>query len=118
MLEILTEKIRGRRIVGVDGIPGSGKTTLADNLAKLTKRPVIHFDQYLLKQRPDQVRWGYEEWMDYKKLADEIHKLDQQPVLLEGVLFRGIMKLIDIKPDFFIYVVPKKDTRRYSFFDA
>ncbi len=78
-----TEGKQMRRVLIV-GCPGAGKSTLAKELANITKLPLIHLDRYYWLpgwQRPDSVSW--------QKIVE---KLISQPAWIMDGNYSGTLK--------------------------
>ncbi|OGM11144.1 hypothetical protein A2Z22_01005 [Candidatus Woesebacteria bacterium RBG_16_34_12] len=85
-------------IIGVDGIDGVGKTSFARNIRKLGYE-IISIDNYLKKKSG-----GYFHFLDFNKLKNDITKIRNESFVLEGILLRKILKKVNLKPNYYIYV--------------
>lgn len=86
------------RYVGIDGIDGVGKTSLAKELEKIGYFR-ISLDDYLKKKSG-----GYYQFIDYKKLNDAVTKNKDKSIVIEGVLLLKILRRIDFNLDYFVYI--------------
>ncbi|WP_230980707.1 kinase [Rossellomorea arthrocnemi] len=69
-------------IVGIDGLGGSGKTTLARNLKKELMQVnwesvIVHMDDYIV-EKSDRYETGNEEWYEYYALQWNIERLRKE----------------------------------------
>ena len=88
-------------LVSIDGIDGSGKTTLADFLVKCIGCSVIHLDEYI-----DENQGAYVEFMRSTELQRAILETKKRSycVLVEGICVLQVLEVIDLKPDCRIYI--------------
>lgn len=84
------------KLIGIDGIDGIGKTTMATKLASELQYQVISIDDYLNKNQG-----SYYKHIDFAKLKEDI--LTRNQVIVEGILLTRILNKIDVKCDFYIY---------------
>lgn len=90
-------KISPKRIA-IDGPPGVGKTTLAQQLAPRLDVRCVHLDDFL---EPNQ--GGFLEFLDFNKLASS---LQQTPLIVEGVCLLAALERACVGPDVLVYVRP------------
>ena len=98
-------------IIGITGISGSGKTTIATNLRKTLKNTkIIHVDNYWKEKK--KIPKSFEKWkkwehpsnINFKKLHKDLTNLKEQKkynfIIIEGNLlfyYRKIRNLINLK---------------------
>jgi len=97
--------------IGIDGVPGAGKTTIAEMLARENDVTLISFDSYL-----DRDKGGFEENIDFITLKKDIKKaqLKGRKVIIEGNLLINILKKIEIAPQIVMYIVPCINCTKFS----
>jgi hypothetical protein len=83
------------KIVGIDGIDGVGKTTLAKDIETLSYKR-ISVDEYLNKKSG-----GYFEFLDFKRLKKEL--ASNEKFVIEGVLLCKILNALNVKTNYLIY---------------
>src|SRR5262245_49844128 len=84
--------------IGIDGMAGIGKTTLARKLGALLGAKVISFDGYLEKKKG-----AYLAHIRCSELSEAIAEASL-PTVIDGVLLRAIAERCDIAIDLHIYV--------------
>ena len=106
ILDIIKEvKRKNARLIIVDGVNGSGKSTLAGEIAKKLGLLHINLDDYIEKNR------GYfAKYIKYDLLKNEIDNTIS-PFIIEGVCVLNILKNLNIKHDFLIYIKRMSDYR-------
>jgi hypothetical protein len=95
-------------LIGIDGVDGCGKSSLAAWLSWQLEMPAIHLDIFMI---PDSspLTWRYQE------LACAINGAQlgtQRPVIVEGVLLLYVLEQISRTPDFLAFV--EKDQHTHS----
>jgi uridine kinase len=86
-------------LIGVDGLDGAGKTSLAAWLSWQLEIPAVHLDLYMVRgSTPLEFRAE-----DLAQTLDARAKL-KRPVILEGILLLQALSEIDRTSDFLIYV--------------
>lgn len=83
--------------IGIDGIDGAGKSTLAREISEALGLPCISLDSFLEKKMD-----GYVEHIDYPKLKAALEKLEGYVV--EGVCLRQVLGRIQLVPSASIYI--------------
>ncbi len=73
----------------ITGTPGTGKTSVAEELAKLTKRSVVHLNDYIKKHLDVEYDPAYESYSINTKLLEE---LDFGDAIVEGHLAHFIKR--------------------------
>jgi hypothetical protein len=89
------------RIISVDGWDGSGKTTLATDLAAHLSFAHYELDAYLHREQG-----GFLEHLDYARLATALRTRAPatQPPLVEGICVLQVLDRLDLRSDIKIYV--------------
>jgi len=115
LVRVIRDRARSNDVISLDGISGSGKSTVAIFLEQELGAKLVRID-YFLKGR-EEGRKGYKEHINFKKLEEDIRKLmsDHKIIFVEGVMILEIFEKINIKPCLDIYVKPKKNSPRFSF---
>ena len=92
---------RSARIVTVDGWQGSGKTTLAKNLASSLGLSRYELDDFLQEHRG-----GFLEYLDYLQLTAALTEAfkKSRPILLDGICVLEVLQRIGLRPDVKVYV--------------
>ena len=86
-------------LIGIDGLDGAGKTSLASWLSWQLEMPAIHLDLYIVNgSKP--LRFRSE---DLAQTLDARAK-QGRPLIVEGVLLLQALSEIDYSPDFLVYV--------------
>lgn len=83
--------------IGIDGIDGAGKSTLAREISGALGLPCISLDSFLKKKMD-----GYVEHIDYPKLKATLEKLEGYVV--EGVCLHQVLGRIQLAPSVSIYI--------------
>lgn len=107
MLDITTEcdsilniiKTSSFKIIGIDGIDGVGKTTLAKNIEEFGYRR-LSVDDFLQKKSGN-----YFDFINFARMKKISAKLSNKSIVIEGVLLQKILKKLQLIPDYLIYVV-------------
>ncbi|MFQ5863424.1 MAG: P-loop NTPase fold protein, partial [Candidatus Brocadiales bacterium] len=88
-------------VVGLDGVYGAGKTTLAKNLAEKLSSEIIELDKFVARGQG-----GYVEYINYSSLKQAIDGARKQEtsVIVDGVCLLKVLRRIDVKLDILIYV--------------
>lgn len=96
----LIDKVRTTNagLIGIDGIDGSGKTTLSKKLSDELGYTHINLDDYV-----DRNCGTFVEHIRYDELLSSIHST-QSPVILEGVCLLAVLEKLQRKADLLIYV--------------
>ncbi|WP_460410359.1 MULTISPECIES: hypothetical protein [unclassified Pseudomonas] len=84
-------------MIGIDGIDGSGKSTLGSAVSEALGLPCISLDSFLEKD-PE----GYVESMDYTKLKAALEGL--KGYVVEGVCLTKVLQRIQLTPEASIYI--------------
>ena len=83
--------------IGIDGVDGCGKTTLAKSLVGQLDIPLISLDDYL-----DKNRGGYLDHLRYEELRRAFHAKPQ--CIVEGVCLLQALELANFRIDALVYV--------------
>jgi Cdc6-like AAA superfamily ATPase len=93
---ILSEK--QYKYISIDGVDGTGKSTIAGLLAKKLNYKHINIDDFL------EINKGYYvKNIRYRDLEETIQKAGTA-IILEGVCVLDVLSQLEIKPDFMIYI--------------
>lgn len=84
-------------IVGIDGIDGVGKTSIAKDIEKLGYIR-ISLDEYLRKKSG-----GYYEFIEFDKLQSKLLECAGKFIVIEGLLLQKILERVQIKVNYLIY---------------
>ena len=94
---------QGRPIrISIDGIDGSGKTTLADKLAKNLGGKVISFDKYLIPHKGI-----YLSYIRYAELSSDLAIFEEEAtsvIILEGLCLLSVLERLSIEPEISVYI--------------
>ena len=108
----LAERIRksygGAQIIGIDGFPEAGKTTLAGCLKEvLLDADVVSTDDHLETQRGNR---GYVELLNLAGIKDSVEKSiwAGRRVILEGICLREVIACSAIPTDSIVHVYVKR----------
>jgi cytidylate kinase len=87
-------------VIAIDGFPGSGKTTVANRMAKAMPAVHVEVDQFLERNRG-----GFLTFIDYSSLAEVVRRNSREEVILvEGVCVKAVLARIAIAEDLHVYV--------------
>jgi hypothetical protein len=86
-------------LIGIDGLDGSGKTSLASWLGWQLEIPAVHLDLYIVRDS-DPLRFRID---DLARALDARAAL-KRPVIVEGILLLQALNEIGRAPDFLIFV--------------
>jgi len=96
ILEIL--KKNNYRLIAIDGVDGSGKSSLSKNLSEELGYRHINLDDYLEKNRGNFVKY-----IKYQVLENEIQRT-KKPIIIEGICVLAVLKNLGLRPDYLIYI--------------
>ena len=86
-------------LIGIDGLDGAGKTSLAAWLSWQLEMPAVHLDLYIARDS---------EPLQYRlvDLAEALNArtLRQQPVIVEGILLLQVLGALNCSIDFLVFV--------------
>lgn len=86
-------------LIGVDGLNGSGKSSLASWLSWQLEMPAIHLDSFLINNTvPLSIRTA-----DLARVLEE-RRLLGRPIIVEGVLLLRVLGELKRAPDFLLFV--------------
>ena len=89
---------RNELVIGIDGIDGCGKTTLAKELNENLAIPFFSTDDYLNKQKG-----SYIEHIRYKQLLNSIEQVNGS-LIIEGVCLLRIAEQVNINISDLVYI--------------
>jgi uridine kinase len=88
-------------LIGIDGVDGSGKSSVASWPSWQLQMPAIPLDVYLLRDS-NPISWRFD---DLARAVDGAqHVPRERPVIVEGVLLLRVLRKIGRAPDFLVYV--------------
>jgi uridine kinase len=82
-------------LIGIDGVDGSGKSSVASWLSWQLEMPAVYLDLYLVRDS-EPLAWRYD---DLSRMLDAQIAL-QRPVIVEGVMLLRVLRKIGRVPDF------------------
>lgn len=104
-----------KRIIGVDGVSGAGKTAVAKELSSQLNYPVIDAVSFIAKKETK----DFKSRIDLIKLKHEVsEKLKQGNVIFESILLLDIMKAIGLKPVISVYTIPSSQNPKRGFWEG
>lgn len=95
------------RLIGVDGLDGVGKSTIARSLARCCARGIVEVDSYLRRNED-----RYLAALDLIRLEGDVRA--EEKLIVEGCLLHAVMAKVGLNPDFCIYVVKTSQMRGHS----
>jgi hypothetical protein len=88
-------------LIGIDGVDGSGKSSLAAWLSWQHEMPAIHLDIYVVRDS-EPLAWRFD---DLARALEGTQLWSQKrPVIVEGVLLLDALRKIGRTPDFLVFV--------------
>lgn len=108
-IKSIAEKIlmQATRIVAIDGMDGSGKTTLSKKFQRRLKCNRINLDNYLKKNSGN-----YVDFINYQRLQQKISD-SSKLLLIEGTCCLAVLERIHVVHDLLIYVKSYSDYGRW-----
>jgi hypothetical protein len=91
-LEDLVERLAGVKRIGIDGMNGVRKTSVADFLCQRLGLSAVHTDDFLERNQG-----GYVNFLRYDELASELRSLGQ--FIIEGVCLLQVLERIGVNVD-------------------
>ena len=88
------------RLIGIDGVDGVGKSSLASWLAWQLGAPAIHLDLYLIRES-EPVQWRTE---DLQRIVATRLDEHEKPLVIEGIMLLEALTKIGRQLDFLAYV--------------
>jgi len=102
-LKVTALSAEGRQpLISVDGLGGTGKTTIAMKIAEVCRGKLISVDDYLIPRQG-----SYLAHIRYNELARDIgiaRKSPDTPVVVEGLCIRGVLRTLGEIADVTVYV--------------
>src|SRR4051812_25373174 len=86
-------------LIGIDGLPGAGKSSLASWLAWQLGMKAVHLDLYLTGTGPPP-SWRVD---DLRRVIEARARL-ARPVIVEGIMLLDALGAVERTPDFLAYV--------------
>lgn len=87
-------------IVGIDGVDGAGKSSLAAWLSWQLEIPAIHLDVYIVRDS-NPIAWLLDDLRrSLSKWIDVLHR----PIIVESIQLLHVLNQIERAPDFHIFV--------------
>jgi hypothetical protein len=94
---------RRELLIGIDGVDGSGKSSLASWLSWQLEMPAIHLDVHIVeKSRP--LRWHFDDIARVIDGAQVVRRDRKRPVIVESILLMHVLQQIGRVPDFHVFV--------------
>jgi uridine kinase len=81
-------------LIGIDGVDGSGKSSLAAWLSWQLEMPAIHLDVYVVRDS-DPLAWRLD---DIARAVEGAQSERRRPVILEGIMLLRVLKAIGHTP--------------------
>jgi uridine kinase len=92
---------RRPQLIGIDGLDGSGKSSLAAWLSWQMEMPAIHLDLHIVRDS-DPLVWRFD---DLARALEGAQFLpSRRPVIVEGILLLRALQQISRAPDFHVFV--------------
>lgn len=83
-------------LISIDGLDGSGKSTIGRSIAALSGRSLIDLDEFLQKQQG--------QFLGALRFDDLRRALADEPTVIEGCLVGAVLRRLTHEADFQIYV--------------
>jgi hypothetical protein len=88
-------------LIGIDGLDGAGKSTLAAWLSWQCGIPVVSLDLYLSSRVPP-LQWRSADLR--RVLESRLNGEIRRPIIVEGILLLDALSSVDRAPDFTVFV--------------
>lgn len=85
--------------IGVDGVDGAGKSSIASFLAWQIGMPAIDLDMLL-----DQTNKGFSHRIEDLRRLIEVRHSRNRPLIVEGVFLLKVLEPLKIQPEILVYV--------------
>lgn len=120
-------KFRGKLIIIISGISGTGKNKLAKNIGSILKIKIINLNDYCNKSYSmttklpsglKVINWDTDEIFDWKKMNEDVNKYSSEGIIIYGTAFPK--DKIIFTPDFHIQIKLSKQNlfkRRSEYLD-
>lgn len=101
-LRKVLQRFNSPQLIAIEGFCSSGKSTLADKLAKGVPAEVIHTDEYCTpRENPP----PYTKGLDVSRLRQALQRRDfTRHCIIEGICLRDILDLCDVSAGVYVYV--------------
>jgi len=86
------------KVIGIDGKDGTRKSALSKDISTKFGYKVICLDDYINKKQG-----GYFNFLDFKSLKKDIHLINDDPYIIEGVMLMKVLDILNIQLDYCIY---------------
>jgi len=101
--QLLDYPRRRGALIGIDGLDGAGKSTLAAWLSWQCGIPVVSLDLYLyLSRRSRPLQWRSADLR--RVLESRLNGEVRWPIIVEGILLLDALSSVDQAPDFTVFV--------------
>jgi hypothetical protein len=89
-------------LIGIDGVDGAGKSSLASWLAWQFKIPAVYLDTFMVPDS-DVPTWRTD---DLRRLLDNLLRAEKpKPIIVEGICLLEVLKAAGWEPDFLIFII-------------
>lgn len=98
VIDFLRKHYPGAAVIGIDGVDGAGKSTLALHVATALGGTAIDTDDYVAKNKG-----AYVAHLNRERLARAVHGATGAAVIA-GVCLRNVLEAVPVEPDVTVYV--------------
>jgi uridine kinase len=96
-------------LIGIDGVDGSGKSSVASWLSWQLEMPAVHLDIYIVEES-DQITWKFDDIARALDGAQKAQRQSKRPVIVESVLLLHVLEKLGRQPDFHVFVEKDQHT--------